>query len=392
VMGLAPYGEPRFEATIREHLIDLKPDGSFALDLSYFDYCTGLTMTNARFDDLFGGPPRDPRDPLTQRHMDLARSVQAVVEDAVLRVCAAAQVETGSRNLCLAGGVSLNCVANGRVLREGPFDRLWVQPASGDAGGALGVALAISHEVAGVPRAPRPNAIDGMAGSYLGPEYPEEAVLAMLAPYRPTYHRLPDADLFAAVAKALAAEAIVGWFQGRMEFGPRSLGNRSILADARSDRMQRELNLKIKYRESFRPFAPAVPRDRVGGFFDLDGDSPYMLIVAPVNDAHRCAPSESDAALEGIEKLRARRSDVPAITHVDGSARVQTVHEDTNPRFHRLLCEFEALTGSAVLVNTSFNVRDEPIVCTPEDAYRCFMGTEMDLLVIGNLVFRKQEQ
>jgi carbamoyltransferase len=395
VMGLAPYGEPRHVAKLRDELIDLKPDGSFALDMRYFDYCTGLTMTNQRFADLFGGPPRRPAEPLTQRHMDLARSVQAVVEEAILGICASARAATGSRNLCLAGGVALNCVANGRILREGPFDRVWVQPASGDAGGALGVALAISHEIAGAPRgtdASAAGAMDAMGGAYLGPAFSEAAVLAALAPYRAVHRRLSDAELCPTIAKALADEKIVGWFQGRMEFGPRSLGNRSILADPRSARMQRNLNLKIKYRESFRPFAPAVLRSDVAEYFELDEDSPYMLFVAQVNAAHRRPLSDSEERLEGIDKLRALRSDIPAVTHVDGSARVQTVHAETNSRFHQLISEFKARTGSGLLVNTSFNVRDEPVVCTPGDAYRCMMGTEMDVLVIGNLVFYKEEQ
>jgi carbamoyltransferase len=392
VMGLAPYGEPRYVSEIRDHLIDLKPDGSFALDLRYFDYCTGLTMTNERFDSLFGGPPRRPAEPLTQRHMDLARSIQEVLEDAILRICTSAHAEAGCDDLCLAGGVALNCVANGRVLREGPFRRIWVQPASGDAGGALGVALAISHEVGGVPRHAGPHATDGMAGSYLGPAFEEDEVLAALEPYAAVHHHLVDEELCRVTARVLADGKIVGWFQGRMEFGPRALGNRSILADPRSRQMQRALNLKIKYRESFRPFAPAVRRDDVAEYFDLDDDSPYMLLVTSVSAAHRRALTEVENRLEGFDKLSAVRSDLPAVTHVDGSARVQTVQPETNPRFHELISEFEALTGTGVLVNTSFNVRDEPVVCTPIDAYRCFMGTEMDMLVIGNLVFHKEEQ
>ena len=390
LMGLAPYGEPVYAEKIRTHLIDLREDGSFALDTRYFDYCTGLTMTNARFDALFGGPPRWHGEPLTQRHMDLARSLQAVVEQAILAICREAHASTGLSDLCLAGGVALNCVANGRILREGPFERIWIQPAAGDAGGALGVALSISHEVAGVARRVGPG--DGMGGAYLGPAYDEAQALAELAPYSPVHHRLSDDALCAAVARALAEGRIVGWFQGRMEFGPRALGARSILADPRSPRMQRDLNLKIKYRESFRPFAPAVARESVSRYFELEGDSPYMLLVAPVNASLRLAPSATDAGLEGLDKLMAVRSRLPAITHVDDSARIQTVQRDTNPRFHALLCEFEALTGCGVLVNTSFNVRDEPIVCSPGDAYRCFMATEMDVLALGNLVLYKEEQ
>jgi carbamoyltransferase len=392
VMGLAPYGEPTFVDEIREHLIDVKEDGSFALDMQHFDYCTGLTMTNERFDRVFGAPPRDPAEPLTQRHMDLARSVQAVTEDVILRMCRTLHEETGQTNLCLAGGVALNCVANGRIQREGPFERIWVQPAAGDAGGALGVALAISHDVGSVPRRRDPGGADGMAGSYLGPQFDESRVQEELAPYAPVSHRLSDEALCPTVARLLAEEKIVGWFQGRMEFGPRALGGRSILADPRSTRMQRDLNLKIKYRESFRPFAPAVRREDVTEYFELDGDSPYMLLVADVRESRRRSLSEAEQKLEGIDKLQAVRSDVPAITHVDGSARVQTVHPETNPRFHELLSEFKALSGCGVLVNTSFNVRDEPVVCSPGDAYRCLMGTEMDVLVIGNLVFYKEEQ
>lgn len=392
VMGLAPYGEPKYVDEIRGHLIDLKEDGSFALDMDYFAYCTGLTMTTERFDRLFGAAPRDPAERLTQRHMDLARSVQVVTEEVILRSCRAIRAETGQANLCLAGGVALNCVANGRILREGPFEHIWVQPAAGDAGGALGVALSISHDVGGVARRCDSGRADGMAGSYLGPRFDETQVRAELAPYAPVYHGLSDEDLCPTVAGFLADQKIVGWFQGRMEFGPRALGGRSILADPRSASMQRALNLKIKYRESFRPFAPAVLREDVAEYFELDADSPYMLFVADVSESHRRTLSAVDKGLEGIDQLQAVRSDVPAITHVDGSARIQTVHAETNPRFHELLSEFKALTGCSTLVNTSFNVRDEPIVCTPGDAYRCFMATEMDLLVIGNLVFYKEEQ
>ncbi len=392
VMGLAPYGEPRYVDAIRDHLLDLRDDGSFGLDMRYFNYCTGLSMTSARFHELFGGPPRRPAEHLTQRHMDLARSVQVVTEEVILRICAAAQAETGQKNLCLAGGVALNCVANGRNLREGAFDRIWVQPAAGDAGGALGVALSIVHEVGGVPRRLDSGLRDGMAGTYLGPAFDENEALAEMAPYEPVHHRLDDAQLFSAIARSLSQGRIVGWFQGRMEFGPRALGNRSILADPRSGHVQRDLNLKIKYRESFRPFAPAVLREDVSEYFDLEGDSPYMLLVAGVRKEHRRTLSDEDARREGLEKLRAIRSDIPAITHVDDSARIQTVHPDTNPRFYQLISEFKAQTGCGVLVNTSFNVRDEPIVCSPGDAYRCFMATEMDVLVIGNLVLYKEEQ
>jgi carbamoyltransferase len=391
LMGLAPYGEPTYVDEIRRHLIDVREDGSFALDTRYFDYCTGLTMTNARFDALFGGPPRRSGEPLTERHMDLARSVQAVVEEVVLSICCAAHASTGRSDLCLAGGVALNCVANGRILREGPFERVWIQPAAGDAGGALGVALSIAHEVGDVPRRIARSG-DGMGGAYLGSGYDDDQALAELEAHAPKVHRLAEDDLRARVARALAEGRIVGWFQGRMEFGPRALGNRSILADPRSPHMQRDLNLKIKYRESFRPFAPAVARENVARYFDLDGDSPYMLLVSSLRESLRKAPTPADEALAGLAKLGAVRSELPAVTHVDDSARIQTVHRETNPRFHALLAEFEALTGCGVLVNTSFNVRDEPIVRSPGDAYRCFMATEMDVLAIGNLLLLKEEQ
>jgi carbamoyltransferase len=392
VMGLAPYGESKYVDEIRTHLIDIREDGSFALDMDYFAYCTGLTMTTERFNHLFGGPPRDPAERLTQRHMDLARSVQVVTEEVMLRLCGAIHAETGQANLCLAGGVALNCVANGRILREGPFERIWVQPAAGDAGGALGVALSISHDVGEVPRRSDPGKADGMAGSYLGPQFSAAEAKQEVADYNPVFHELSDEDLCPVVARCLAQEKIVGWFQGRMEFGPRSLGNRSILADPRSTDMQRALNLKIKYRESFRPFAPAVLREEVADYFELDGDSPYMLFVADVREEHRRVLSQAELKLEGTDKLQAVRSDIPAVTHVDGSARIQTVHGETNSRFFELLSAFKSLTDCGMLVNTSFNVRDEPVVCSPGDAYRCFMATEMDLLVIGNLVFYKEEQ
>ena len=392
VMGLAPYGEPKYVDTIYERLIDLKEDGSFRLDMDYFNYCTGLTMTNERFDELFGGKPRAPEEPLAQRHMDLARSVQAVTEEVVLRICRGLYEETGQRNLCLAGGVALNCVANGRLLREGPFARVWIQPAAGDAGGSVGVALAISHTVGQVPRRLNGNGRDAMEGSYLGPSYDEDRIVDVLEAEGARYRRVPDERLFTHVAEQLNSEKVVGWFQGRMEFGPRALGNRSILGDPRSPRMQRVMNLKIKYRESFRPFAPAVLRSDVSDYFELEDDSPYMLIVARVRDQHWRELSDTDRNLRGLDKLRAIRSDLPAITHVDYSARVQTVNRETNLRFYQLLDAFKALTGCGVLVNTSFNVRDEPIVCSPLDAYRCFMGTEMDVLVLGNFVLRKEDQ
>ncbi len=390
VMGLAPYGEPRYAQAIYDNLIDVKADGSFRLNMDFFDYCTGLTMTNGRFDRLFGGAPRKPAEPLTQRHMDLARSVQAVTEDIVLSLCRALHAETGQRNLCLAGGVALNCVANGRILRQGPFENLWIQPAAGDAGAALGVALAITHTVGGSERVF--DGRDGMNGAYLGPAFDAAGIGADLDRLGAVRRDLDDDALFETVARALADQKVVGWFQGRMEFGPRALGNRSILADAGAPAMQRLLNLKIKYREGFRPFAPAVLREDMAEYFAMDLDTPYMLLVAPVREDRLRGLSEDDGRRQGLEKLDVVRSDIPAVTHVDCSARIQTVHADTNARFHRLLKAFKRHTGRAVLVNTSFNVRDEPIVCTPGDAYGCFMATEMDVLVLGNTILFKGEQ
>jgi carbamoyltransferase len=391
VMGLAPYGEPRFAQTILDHLIDLKEDGSFRLDLTYFDYCTGLRMTNRRFAELFGVPARKPDDRLEQIHMDLAASIQGVTEEAVLRLSRALANETGARNLCLAGGVALNCVANGKVLRDGRFERLWVQPAAGDAGGALGAALAAYHLELDRPRQ-LSNRIDGMSGSYLGPTFGEAEIRNRLAAAGAVFECLDDDEVIDRTARMLAEEKAVGWFQGRMEFGPRALGARSILADARSPTMQRTLNLKIKYRESFRPFAPSVLREDVAEWFDLETDSPYMLLVADVAEPHRRAVGEAERALFGIDKLDVARSDIPAVTHVDCSARIQTVHRETNPRYWALIDRFKALTGCPVLVNTSFNVRGEPICCTPDDAFRCFMGSEIDILVVGNCFLRKEAQ
>ena len=391
VMGLAPYGEPRYAGLILDRLVELRDDGSFKLDMRYFDYLHGLTMTNGAFDELFGGPARTPETPVTQREMDLAASVQAVTEEVVLRMARHVHRETGMRHLCLAGGVALNCVANGRLLREGPFDRLWVQPAAGDAGGALGVALAIHHRVLGAPRRARSEG-DGMSGSYLGPAFDDDAIESTLRGLGAVYERLTRDELLERTARLLAAERVVGWFQGRMEFGPRALGARSILGDPRSPRMQSVLNLKIKYRESFRPFAPSVLREHLSEWFELDVDSPYMLLVAPVRAAHRLAMTPEQQALFGIEKLHVPRSALPAVTHVDYSARIQTVHAETHPLYHALLERFLALTGCPVLVNTSFNVRGEPIVCAPEDAWRCFMRTEMDHLVMGSFVLDKAKQ
>jgi carbamoyltransferase len=391
VMGLAPYGDPVYAKTILDKLIDLKPDGSFRLALEYFDYCTGLTMTNRRFDELFGGPPRKSDERLTKRHMDLAASIQAVTEEAMVRLTRTIAEETGLANLCLAGGVALNCVANGKVLRDGAFKNIWIQPAAGDAGGALGAALAAYHLHKGQPRRVN-NQPDGMSGAYLGPAFSADEVRRCLDTAGAVYREVDDDALLDEVVKALIDQKVVGWFQGRMEFGPRALGNRSILGDARSPQLQRELNMQIKYRESFRPFAPAVPREDVAEYFELDSDSPYMLLVAPVKHTRQIAMTADQRKLEGIEKLNVPRSDIPAVTHVDYSARVQTVHRSTNERFYRLLRAFHARTGNSVLVNTSFNVRDEPIVCTPEDAYRCFMACEMDVLVLGNTILRKQDQ
>ncbi|HJW68575.1 MAG TPA: carbamoyltransferase [Candidatus Binatia bacterium] len=391
VMGLAPYGTPRYASLILDRLVELRDDGSFKLDMRYFDYLHGLTMTNGAFDDLFGGGPRAPESPVTQREMDLAASVQAVTEEVVLRMARHVHRETGMRNLCLAGGVALNCVANGRLLREGPFERLWIQPAAGDAGGALGVALAIHHRVLGAPRRARSEG-DGMCGSYLGPSFDDAAIEATLRSLGAVFERLTRDELLDRTARLLAEERVVGWFQGRMEFGPRALGTRSILGDPRSPRMQSVLNLKIKYRESFRPFAPSVLREHLSEWFELDVDSPYMLLVAPVRAEHRVAMTAEQQRLFGIEKLNVPRSTLPAVTHVDYSARIQTVHAETNPLYHALVERFLALTGCPVLVNTSFNVRGEPIVCTPEDAWRCFMRTEMDHLVIGSFVLDKARQ
>jgi carbamoyltransferase len=392
VMGLAPYGEPRYAKTILEHLIDLKPDGSFHLNQEYFDYCVGLRMTNGSFDRLFGGPPRPLDALLEQRHMDLAASIQAVTDEAIVRMVRSLASETGLRKLCLAGGVALNCVANGKVLRDGAIDALWVQPAAGDAGGALGAALAAHHEFLDQPRR-LGNVLDGMRGAYLGPGFTTGEIAERLRKAGAVFRIVEGEEaLIGQTVDALTEEKAVGWFQGRMEFGPRALGARSILGDPRSPNMQRQLNLKVKFRESFRPFAPSVLREDVADWFELDGDSPYMLVVADVREDRRRAVSEEDKKLFGIDRLNTIRSEIPAVTHVDMSARIQTVHKETNPRYHRLLSAFKARTGCPVLINTSFNVRSEPIVCTPEDAFRCFMGTDIELLVAGNCVARKEDQ
>lgn len=390
LMGLAPYGEPKYVSKIFDHLIDLKADGSFRLDQSYFNYCTGLTMTGPKFHELFGAPPRTANQALTQHHMDLAASIQVATERIVLQLARSIRAETGMRNLCLAGGVALNCVANGKLLRDGQFDNIWIQPAAGDAGGALGAALAVHHIHHGQPRSA--DGSDKMRGSYLGPEFAQADIEQRLTAAGAKFQVLTDAELWQAGATALAQEKALGWFQGRMEFGPRALGGRSILGDARSPAMQSVLNLKVKYRESFRPFAPAVLREDVADWFELDGDSPYMLLVADVVEKRRQQMTEAEQQLFGIEKLNVPRSDIPAVTHVDYSARIQTVHAETNPRYHALISAFKQQTGCPVIVNTSFNVRGEPIVCTPEDAFHCFMGTEIEALAVGNCFLRKDDQ
>jgi carbamoyltransferase len=395
VMGLAPYGEPRYVKLILDELVDLREDGSLRLNMKYFDFAAGLRMTNARFDRLFGGRPREPESEVTQREMDLARSVQEVTEEAMLRMARHVRRETGERNLCLAGGVALNCVGNGRILREGIFDNVWIQPAAGDAGGSLGAALSVWHQYLGNERRVEEvcrGGADGMRGSYLGPEFSDEEVEESLVTLGARYRKVPRAELAGTVARLLAEEKVVGWFQGRMEFGPRALGARSILGDPRSPRMQSQMNLKIKFRESFRPFAPSVLRERVADYFELDCDSPYMLLVAPVSRRLRREMTAEEESRFGIDRLNVPRSTIPAVTHVDHTARVQTVRREDHPAFYDLLAAFERLTGCAVLVNTSFNVRGEPIVCTPAEAYACFMRTEMDCLVLGDFVLLKSEQ
>jgi carbamoyltransferase len=391
VMGLAPYGEPKYVKTIYDHLIDVKPDGTFRLNMEFFDYCTGLRMTNHKFSEVFGGPPRTPESKLTQREMDLARSVQEVTEEVMIRLARTLHRETGAEYLCLAGGVALNCVGNGKILREGDYKGLWIQAASGDAGGAVGAALAAWHRLENRPRSVN-GGTDAMQGSFLGPAFTNEDIEVFLRQQEAPYRRFSDDDLVDRVADELAAGKIVGWFQGRMEFGPRALGGRSILGDPRNPTMQSVMNLKIKYRESFRPFAPSVLRERVAEYFELDVDSPYMLLVAPVVEHRRKPMEENHRGLWGIDLLNITRSDIPAVTHLDYSARVQTVHRETNPRYYELIERFEKKTGCAVLVNTSFNVRGEPIVGSPADAYRCFMRTEMDVLVLENCVLYKKDQ
>ncbi len=395
IMGLAPYGQPIYADLIMQHIVDIKADGSFKLDMSYFNYTTGMTMTTDKFHTLFGGQPKRPNSKVTQREMDLAASVQCVVEDIVLKQAKHAQQITQSKNLCLAGGVALNCVANGKLLESGQFDNIWIQPAAGDAGGALGVAGSVYYQELDNQRTIDENQPDKMQGAYLGPEDSDEEIAAYLEKIGAKYHYIEDeVSLIQHTSDALVAEKVVGWHQGRMEFGPRSLGNRSILGDARSAKMQSTINLKIKFRESFRPFAPAVLSEKASQWFNINVKSPYMLFVASIKQSARlettATPQQKD--LSGLDMLKVQRSTLPAITHVDYSARIQTVHHDTNKRFHQLISAFEAKTGSPVLVNTSFNVRGEPIVCTPEDSYRCFMRTNMDVLVIGNYFLTKSEQ
>ena len=391
VMGLAPYGQPVYKDLMLENLIDVKDDGSYRLDQSYFNYCTGLTMTNKKFEKLFGRPARVSEEDLDQFHMDMAASIQAVTEEVMIKLTRSLAKETGIENLCLAGGVALNCVANGKVLRDGAFKNIWIQPAAGDAGGALGAALAATYIFNNQERKVD-NSRDAMRGSYLGPVFEQKDIEQRLDNIGAHYTVITDNELYKTTAQALADEKAVGWFQGRMEFGPRALGARSILGDPRSESMQKTLNLKIKYRESFRPFAPSVLREHVSEWFDLDGDSPYMLMVADVDKSKCINMTEDENNLFGIDKLNVSRSEIPAITHVDYSARVQTVHEETNPAYYNLISEFNNLTGCPIVINTSFNVRGEPIVCTPEDAFRCFMGTEMDVLVVGNYYLKKEDQ
>ncbi|MEW6510481.1 MAG: carbamoyltransferase [Bacteroidota bacterium] len=391
VMGLAPYGEPRYVKSIYDHLIDLKEDGSFKMNMEYFDYCAGLRMTGDRFNRLFGGPPRTPESPLTQREMDLARSLQEVTEEIMLRQSRHVHRETGEENLVLAGGVALNCVGNGRVLREGPFEDIWIQPAAGDAGGALGAALFAWHAYYGNPRK-----VDGrkdaQKGSYLGPESSDTEIEEILRRHGATFRRLNREELIDTAAELIAQGHVLGWFQGRMEFGPRALGSRSIIGDARSRTMQSVMNLKIKFRESFRPFAPSVLKEHAGEYFEIDRKSPYMLLVAPVTERRRIPPAPGEEKLAGIDKLKAARSEIPAVTHIDNSARIQTVDREDHPLYYDLIDRFYTKTGCPVIINTSFNVRGEPIVCRPEEALRCFMRTEMDYLFMGSFVLAKKEQ
>ena len=391
LMGLAPYGEAKYVDVIFDNLLDLKEDGTFRLDMRYFNYATGLTMTNKKFHQLFGGPPRQPESEITQKEMDIAASIQKVTEEIILRLANTVHKELNTDYLCLAGGVALNCVANGRLLREGPFKDIWIQPAAGDAGGALGAALSIWHSYLEKPRKIN-GTNDSMQGAYLGGSFSNEAIKHHLDNAGVKYAQLDDDELMPKLARQLADGKVIGWFSGRMEFGPRALGGRSIIGDPRSSKMQSLMNLKIKYRESFRPFAPAIKAESVSEWFDIDRESPYMLLVAPVKENKRCGMTEEQKQLFGIDKLNIQRSEIPAVTHVDYSARIQTIHKETNPRFYNLINHFEAITGCPILINTSFNVRGEPIVYSPEDAYRCFMRTEMDYLVMQNILLDKAEQ
>lgn len=391
LMGLAPYGEPVYVQAILDNLVDLREDGSLRLDMKYFNFASGLTMTNDAFADLFGGPARKPESEITQREMDLARSVQEVTEMAMLRMANHAHQETGEKNLCLAGGVALNCVGNGRILRETPFEKVWIQPAAGDGGGAVGAALSVWHHYLGNERTVSQRS-DAMSGSYLGPSYDGHEIRRVLDEKGAVYSEPPENEMLDLTAREIANGSVVGWFQGRMEFGPRALGGRSILGDPHSPEMQKRMNLKIKFRESFRPFAPSVIRERASEYFEMDDASPYMLLVAPVDRSQHIAVGSNGSAHHGLDKLKIARSTIPAVTHVDMSARVQTVDRDDNPRFYDLISRFGDITGDPVVINTSFNVRGEPIVCTPEDAYRCFMRTGMDVLVIENFVLLKSEQ
>lgn len=391
VMGLAPYGEPKYKQLIYDHLIDVKDDGSFRMNMEYFNYCQGLTMTNEKFNKLFGGPPRVPETNLTQKEMDIARSLQEVTEEIVLKLGYHVYKETGLNNLCLAGGVALNCVANGRLLREGPFENIWIQPAAGDAGGALGAALIGWYKYHNKPRI-ADEKTDKQKGSYLGPKYSEDEIHSFIHSYKLTAKKYEDDELIENVSNLINSEKVIGWFDGKMEFGPRALGSRTILGDARSPKMQATMNIKIKFREGFRPFAPSVLYEKVSEYFEINRESPYMLLTANVKKERRIPMTDEQQKKWGIDKLNVVRSDIPAITHVDYSARLQTVHKETNPRYHNLISKFEEKTGCAVIINTSFNVRGEPIVCTPKDAYLCFMRTNMDYLVLGNYILGKEEQ
>lgn len=391
VMGLAPYGEPKFKQLIYDHLIDVKDDGSFRMNMEYFNYCQGLTMTNEKFNKLFGGPPRKPETNLTQKEMDIARSLQEVTEEIVLKLGNHVYEETGLKNLCLAGGVALNCVANGRLLREGPFENIWIQPAAGDAGGALGAALIGWYKYHNKPRTVD-DKTDSQKGSYLGPRFTEEEIKSFIQSFNLSAKRYDDEQLIENVADLINSEKVIGWFDGKMEFGPRALGSRTIIGDARSPKMQATMNIKIKFREGFRPFAPSVLVEKVSDYFEMKNESPYMLLTADVKKERRIQMKDEDLKKWGIDKLNVVRSDIPAITHVDYSARLQTVHKETNYRYHKLISKFEQKTGCAVIINTSFNVRGEPIVCTPKDAYKCFMRTDMDYLVLGNYILSKADQ